>query len=47
MDRPTTGTSLRFQKPKITLAWFIVFPFGTVVSLTYFLWTLFHFDIIY
>ncbi len=43
----TTVTSLRFHKPKITLAWFIVFPFGAVVGLAYFLWTLVHFDIIY
>ena len=43
----TTATSLRFQKPKITLTWFIVFPFGALVGLAYFIWTLFHFDIIY
>jgi hypothetical protein len=43
----TTATSLRFEKPKITLAWFIVFPFGALVGLAYLLWTLFHFDIIY
>jgi hypothetical protein len=43
----TTATSLRFEKPKITFAWFIVFPFGALVGLAYLLWTLFHFDIIY
>ena len=43
----TTATSLRFQKPKITLAWLLVFPFGALVGLAYFIWTLFHFDIIY
>jgi hypothetical protein len=43
----TTATSLRFEKPKFTLAWFIVFPFGALVGLAYLLWTLFHFDIIY
>ena len=43
----TTATSLRFEKPKITISWFIVFPFGTLVGLAYFLWTLIHFDTIY
>ena len=43
----TTATSLRFEKPKITLTWFIVFPFGTLVGLAYFIWTLVHFDAIY
>jgi len=40
----TTATSLRFEKPKITLSWLIVFPFGALVGLAYFIWTLFHFD---
>ena len=43
----TTATSLRFEKPKITLTWFIIFPFGALVGLAYFVWTLFHFDAIY
>jgi len=43
----TTATSLRFEKPKITLNWIIVFPFGALVGLAYFIWTLVHFDIIY
>ena len=43
----TTATSLRFEKPKITFSWFIVFPFGVLVGLAYLLWTLFNFDIIY
>ena len=43
----TTATSLRFEKPKITLTWLIVFPFGALVGLAYFIWTLFHFDTIY
>jgi hypothetical protein len=43
----TTVTSLRFEKPKITLAWFIAFPFGILVGLGYIGWTLFHFDTIY
>lgn len=43
----TTATSLRFEKPKITLNWFIVFPFGILVGLAYILWTLVHFDDLY
>ena len=43
----TTSTSLRFEKPKITLIWLIVFPFGTLVGLAYFAWTVVHFDTIY
>ena len=43
----TTATSLRFEKPKITLSWLIVFPFGALVGLAYFIWTVIHFDIIY
>jgi hypothetical protein len=43
----TTATSLRFEKPKITLTWLIVFPFGALVGLAYFIWTLLHFDTIY
>ena len=43
----TTATSLRFEKPKITLSWLIVFPLGVLVGLAYFIWTLFHFNIIY
>jgi hypothetical protein len=43
----TTSTSLRFEKPKITLNWIIVFPFGIMVGLAYIVWTVFHFDTIY
>jgi hypothetical protein len=32
----TTATSLGFEKPKYTLVWFIVFPFGTLIGLAYF-----------
>ncbi len=42
-----TATSLRFEKPRITLNWFIVFPFGALVGLAYIVWTLLHFDTIY
>lgn len=43
----TTATSLRFEKPRITLNWFVVFPFGALVGLAYIVWTIVHFDIIY
>ena len=43
----TTATSLRFEKPKLTLNWWIVFPTGIFVGLAYILWTVAHFDAIY
>ncbi len=43
----TTITSLRFEAPKITLSWFIVYPLGSIVGLAYIVWTLVHFDTIY
>lgn len=43
----TTTTSLRFEKAKITLYWIIVYPFGILVGLTYIVWTILNFDIIY
>ena len=43
----TTATSLRFEKPKFTLMWFVAFPFGAFVGLAYIVWTIIHFDIIY
>jgi len=43
----TTVTSLRFEKPRITLPWIAVFPLGTVIGLAFISWTLAHFDTIY
>jgi len=43
----TTSTSLRFEKPRITLSWIIVFPFGILVGLAFIVWTVVHFDTIY
>ena len=43
----TTATSLRFEKPRINLNWFIAFPFGSLLGLAYIVWTLVHFDNIY
>ena len=43
----TTVTSLRFEKPRITLQWFIVFPFGALVGLAYIVWSVLHLDAIF
>ncbi|UCD20226.1 MAG: hypothetical protein JSU64_03560 [candidate division WOR-3 bacterium] len=43
----TTVTSMRFEKPKMTLRWFFTFPFGSFIGLAYIIWTFIHFDIIY
>jgi hypothetical protein len=43
----TTSTSLRFEKPRISLSWIIVFPFGILVGLAFIVWTVVHFDTIY
>jgi hypothetical protein len=43
----TTVTSLRFEKPRITLQWLIVFPMGSVIGLALIVWMLVHFGSIY
>ena len=43
----TTATSLRFEKPKISLNWFIVFPFGALLALAYIVWSLIYFQEIF
>jgi hypothetical protein len=43
----TTVTSLRFEKPKITLEWIIVFPFGAVLGLIYIVWSFVYFDVVF
>lgn len=43
----TTATSLRFENPRLTLIWWIVFPAGSIVGLLYILWTIIHFEAIY
>ena len=43
----TTATSLRFEKPRITLNWLIVFPSGILLGLAYIVWTVVHFDVIF
>ena len=42
-----TATSLRFEEPKISLNWFIVFPFGALVALAYIVWSLIYFQEIF
>jgi hypothetical protein len=42
-----TATSLRFEKPKISFNWFIVFPFGAIVALAYIIWSLVYFQEIF
>lgn len=43
----TTSISLRFENPKITMSWFITFPFGALVGMAYIIWTIVHFKQIY
>ncbi len=43
----TTATSLRFENPKLTLNWLIVFPTGIFLGLATILWTAIHFNTIY
>jgi hypothetical protein len=43
----TTVTSLRFEKPRITLQWLFVFPLGILVGLGYWIWILVHFHLVY
>jgi len=47
INTATTMTSLRFQKPKITIIWLIVYPFGAILGFAYLVWTIIHFDIIF
>ena len=43
----TTATSLRFEKPKFTLMWFIQFPLGTLVGLATMVWIVVHFETVF
>ncbi|MCD4692721.1 MAG: hypothetical protein K8R79_07400 [Calditrichales bacterium] len=43
----TPAASLRFEKPKISLNWFIAFPFSILLGIAYIIWTIVHFNIIY
>ena len=44
----TTSTSLRFYNPKIfDLDWFVTFPFGTLLGLSYLTWVVVHFEAVF
>ena len=43
----TTITSLRFEKPTLTLRWLVVFPLGAIIGLAFIVWTLVHFNAIF
>ena len=43
----TTVTSLRFEKPRVTLQWVVVFPLGVVIGLAYIVWSLAHFGTLF
>jgi hypothetical protein len=43
----TTANSMRFEKPRFTLQWFVTFPLGALLGLAYLAWTVIHFDSIY
>jgi hypothetical protein len=43
----TTVTSLRFERPRITVQWLLVFPFGALVGLAYLCWVGIHFGAVF
>ena len=43
----TTAASLRFEKPRLTLQWFVVFPMGTVIGLAFLFWIGLHFRTVF
>jgi len=43
----TTATSLKFERPQITLMWFIAFPFGGLIGLAFLLWIIVHFKAVF
>ena len=43
----TTVTSLRFERPRITFQWIVVFPSGTLIGLAFLGWIFVHFDIVF
>jgi len=43
----TTATSLKFERPQITLMWFITFPFAGLVGLAFLLWISVHFEAVF
>lgn len=43
----TTATSLRFERPRLTLTWFVAFPLGALLALVYLVWSLVRFEAIF
>jgi hypothetical protein len=43
----TTLTSLRFERPRLTFSWFLVFPLGAILGLIYIIWSLAHFAAVF
>ena len=43
----TTATSLRFKRPKITLAWLATFPSGSLLGAAYLVWVATHFEAVF
>jgi hypothetical protein len=43
----TTLTSVRFERPRFTFSWFLVFPLGAILGLVYILWSLAHFTAVF
>jgi len=41
----TTATSLRFERPRFSLYWFITFPFGILLGLGYLAWFIYHINV--
>ena len=44
INTATTVTSLRFERPRLTLNWFIVFPLGAILGLVYIVWSFIYFE---
>lgn len=43
----TTATSLRFEKPTLSLNWWFTFPGGGIVGLAFIIWSIINFNSIY
>ena len=43
----TTATSLKFERPQITLMWFITFPFAALVGLAFLIWMFVHLNAVF
>lgn len=43
----TTATSLRFERPEITLAWLVTFPSGSLLGAAYLVWVAIHFEAVF